>query len=89
MEKFVEENIKNSKTSNVSDIRFKWYHLVQQEIEMWINLCCKDKKHKQVSIDDFDWIVKRRGFNEHMVKVLINILSEIGLGKKIKEYKYE
>jgi hypothetical protein len=79
------------------NITFKWVHLVQQEIEMWISLCsssssnsnliidCKNEiyKHGHVEIDDFDFICKRRGFTPSMINFLVDVLKEIGIGEKL------
>jgi len=78
------------------NITFKWVHLVQQEIEMWISLCssssnsnliidCKNEiyKHGYVEIDDFDFICNRRGFTPAMIDFLVDILKEIGIGEKL------
>ena len=48
------------------NIGFKWAHLVQQEILMWISLCCGDTvEYDQVPLDDFKFIINRRGFSKN------------------------
>lgn len=67
------------------NIGFKWSHLVQQEILMWISLCCGDTvEYDQVSLDDFKFIINRRGFTPRMVATLKDILIGIGIGNELK-----
>ena len=54
---------------------FKWTQLVWQEIIMWIRL------REQVSQEDFDWIISRRGFDQKMVSYLKSTLTHVGLSK--------
>lgn len=71
---------------NDNAIGFKWTHLIQQEIWMWISLCCGDVvDYDQVPLEDFKFIVNRRGFTPRITNNLRNILVEIGIGKKLKE----
>jgi len=83
---------------NDKNIDFKWGHLVAQEIKMWIDLCCfsdvtidcenEKYEHGFVSLEDFNYIADRRGFTPRMRKFLIDILKDIGIGKKLsKEIK--
>jgi hypothetical protein len=79
-------------------IDFKYSHLLQQEIEMWIRTCCyygTDKigvkidldnetyTHGQVTRDDFEDICKRRGFTPSMKMILKLILVKIGIGENL------
>lgn len=69
---------------NDSAICLKWTHLLNQEIWMWIKLCCsEDVEYSQVSLNDFDFIVKRRGFTPRIVNVLRDVLVNIGIGKEL------
>ena len=66
-------------------IGFKWTHLLNQEIYMWISLCCGDTvEYSQVPLDDFNFIVKRRGFTPRITKTLRDFLIDIGIGKELK-----
>jgi len=55
------------------DLNWKWGQLMKQEFRMWI---CSDKP---VSIDEVNWLVSRRGFNEMQKEVLIEGLGMLGL----------
>jgi hypothetical protein len=78
-----------------NNILFKWGHLIQQEIEMWISLCCFTNifldcekfqyKHGMVSPDDFNEIIVRRGFTPKMTSFLMAILKEIGIGEELNK----
>lgn len=71
--------------SNDENIGFKWTHLMEQEMLMWISLCCGDTvEYDQVPLDDFEFIINRRGFRPRMVDTLKNILIEIGIGNELK-----
>ena len=69
--------------------KFKWIHLIPQEIEMWIRICChsgctvdcerEEYKVGMISERDFLYIVNIRGFNEHMIRFLSDILNHIGI----------
>jgi len=82
---------------NDKNIDFKWGHLVGQETEMWIRLCCfsystidcENEKyiHGNVSLEDFNDIVNRRGFTPRMRIFLIAILKDIGIGDNLKNEK--
>jgi hypothetical protein len=75
------------------NISFKWNHLVSQEIEMWMRLCCFSDaiidcekcqyKHGVVSLNDFNYIIIRRGFTPKMISFLIDILKDIGIGEQL------
>ena len=77
-----------------NNIHFKWNHLVSQEIEMWIHLCCythkeidfenRKYKHGIVSNSDFEYIVNRRGFTTNMANFTKKVLRDIGIGEKIE-----
>lgn len=77
------------------NICFKWQHLVDQEIWMWIKLGChsqaiidvENEKYEigQVDAKDFDEIVKRRGFTPRMISFLIKILKHVGIGDNLIE----
>ena len=78
-----------------TNITFKWGHLVAQEIEMWMRLCCfldsvidcKNEKYTpgNVSLEDFNYIVTRRGFTTRMRDFLIDILKDVGIGEKLNK----
>jgi len=71
---------------NDKNIGFKWSHLVQQEIEMWIRQCCGDVvEWTEVPLDDFEFIIKRRGFTPRMTNILKSILVDIGIGDNLKD----
>jgi len=79
--------LENDKTEFPKDehIDFKWIHLIQQEIEMYISLCSGDVvEYNQVPLDDFKLIVARRGFTPRMTNVLRDILVDIGIGNELK-----
>jgi hypothetical protein len=70
---------------NDNNIGFKWTHLMQQEIEMWITQCCGDvTEWEQVPMDDFEFIINRRGFTPRIITNLRNILIEVGIGNELK-----
>ena len=87
----VTEYIKNDSEEYTQDenISFKWQHLVSQEIEMWMRLCCfpdssidlerRTYHHGFVSKDDFQYIVQRRGFTPKMKSFLLDMLIKIGI----------
>ena len=77
-------------------IEFKWNHLIAQEIEMWMRLCCfsdgsnmiidcKNEAyiHGVVTTGEFDSICSRRGFTPTMRNFLIDILKDIGIGEQL------
>lgn len=67
------------------NIAFKWTHLMQQEIEMWITQCCGDvTEWEQVPMGDFEFIINRRGFTPRIIKNLKDILGNIGIGNELK-----
>lgn len=67
------------------DIFFKWTTLFGQEISMWILLCCGDVvEYDQVPLEDFNFIVNRRGFTPRIINTLKSILIEIGIGSELK-----
>jgi len=69
-------------------IGFKWGHLIHQEIKMYISLCSGDVvEYNQVPLDDFKFIVDRRGFTPRMTNVLRDILVDIGIGNELKGVK--
>ncbi len=80
--------------SGDSNIAFKWQHLVDQEIVMWIRLCCfsqstidvENERYEigQVEQKDFDGIVERRGFTPKMISFLLKTLKYIGIGNNLK-----
>ncbi len=80
--------------STINDVHFKWGHLVDQEICMWAKLCCYTHAKidcenliyeiAQVELEDFESIVLRRGFSNNMVKFMIRILKEMGIGNNLK-----
>lgn len=79
--------LENDKTEFPKDehIGFKWTHLIQQEIKMYISLCSGDNvEYSQVPLEDFKFIVHRRGFMPRMTNVLKNILVDIGIGNELK-----
>lgn len=79
--------LENDKTEFPKDehIGFKWIHLIQQEIKMYISLCSGDVvDYNQVPLDDFKLIVDRRGFTPRMTNVLRDILVDIGIGNELK-----
>ena len=70
------------------NIGFKWTHLLDQEIWMWIDLCCGEiVEYTQVPLDDFQFVVKRRGFTPRIVDVLRTMLVDLGIGEKLNEGK--
>ena len=83
----MQQDQENDQLEFVNDINinFKWTYLLMQEIEMCIRLCCGDTvKYSNVSTDEFDFIVERRGFTPRMEKRLKQILIKIGIGKELK-----
>jgi len=55
-----------------------------QEVKMWISLCCSDEvEYSQVPVDDFDFIVERRGFTPRIKQNLKIILQQIGIGDNL------
>jgi hypothetical protein len=69
---------------NDENIGFKWNHLMRQEILMWIDQCCGNVvAWDQIPIDDFKFIINRRGFTPRIIENLKNILKKIGIGEKI------
>jgi hypothetical protein len=79
------------------NIAFKWGHLIGQEMWMWIKLGCfssaiidiENEKYEigQVDNNDFDFIIKRRGFTPRMVAFLVKTLKYIGIGNNLKDKK--
>ena len=68
---------------NDENINFKWI-LLNQEILMWISLCCGDNvEYNQVPLDDFNFIVNRRGFTPRITSFLRDILKDIGIGDEL------
>ena len=75
------------------NIQFKWGHLLQQEINMWVSLACSidakiDCENEtfevgQVRLEDFNNICERRGFTPRIISELRNILKEIGIGNNL------
>lgn len=53
---------------------FKWSELVWQEIQMYVFI------GEQVTPDEFDWLVKRRGFDTLMIDYLKEMLGYLGIG---------
>lgn len=80
------------------NIDFKWKYLVDQEIKMWISLCCyawstADEDNQtyivgQVSKEDYDHIVERRGFTPRMIHALNENLKAIGIGLNLPLNKW-
>lgn len=78
---------------NDQNIDFKWTHLFQQEVIMWSKLCsnthaiidCENEKYEvgQVSIDDFNEIIRRRGFTPKLIAHIKLVLKEIGIGDNL------
>jgi len=71
--------------TNDEHVSFKWTHLIQQEIKMYISLCSGNNvEYNQVPLDDFKFIINRRGFTPRMIDALKNILVDIGIGNELK-----
>jgi hypothetical protein len=78
---------------NDPNIVFKWQHLVAQEIEMWIRLGCFSKsvvsdenetyEVGQIDSEDFDEIVKRRGFTPRIISFMVKTLRHVGIGNNL------
>lgn len=60
-----------------TNVNFMWSQLVWQEIGMWI------REGKQVNKDEFNWMVKRRGFDNYMENYLKELLKYVSLGKEL------
>jgi hypothetical protein len=58
---------------------FKWGHLIWQEISMWVS------ENKQVTPEDFKFIVERRGFDYDMANYLLELVKYSGLGGRLEE----
>lgn len=56
---------------------FKWNQLVTQEIFMWCRL------EKQVTLEEFEYISRMRGFDQHMRVFLTDLVKLAGLGKQL------
>jgi len=75
---------------NDENAKFKWNHLISQEIKMWMRICVfqncvidyKNEKYKHgiVTVEEFDEICSRRGFNIDMINLIVDILKFIGIG---------
>ena len=75
------------------NIQFKWWHLFNQEVLMWARIgCtsdaiidCENEKYEvgQVALDDFNEIVKIRGFTPRMISSMREVLKEIGIGNNL------
>lgn len=91
IQKYIEEDM--IEFPNDENIYFKWKHLVSQEIEMWIKLCCYSEslidcenekyQHGLVKKEDFDFICERRGFTPKMKTFLADILKQIEIGEDL------
>lgn len=67
------------------NIDFKWVHLLHQEVWMWVDLCCGNiAEYSQVPLDEFNFIVERRGFTPRITKTLSDVLIAIGIGEELK-----
>ncbi len=66
------------KLSQKDDPYFYWKQLVWQEIDMYIKL------GEQVTKEDFNCLIKRRGFDKYMINYLREMIIYVGLGKEIK-----
>ena len=70
------------------DIDFKWCQLMPQEISMWISLCYSDDTdYDQVTVDDFNFIINRRGFTPRITNNLRNILVKLGIGYELVKHQ--
>ena len=73
----MDDNQRKLDESVAKDKGFKWGHLVWQEITMWIQI------GDQVTVEDFQWLANRRGFDYPMRAYLIDIMIHVGLGKSL------
>lgn len=70
---------------NDENLEFKWTQLIQQEIMMYISLCSENNSEdNQVQLEDFNILIKRRGFTPRMINTLKEVLVNIGIGNDLK-----
>lgn len=68
-----------------NNLAFKWNHLIQQEIRMYISLCSGNTvEYSQVPLDDFELLIDRRGFTPRMINCLKTVLVDLGIGNELK-----
>lgn len=65
---YIVEQIEASDDKNAAT--FKWGQLVWQEVVMYIGLG---------TVEDFQWLCKRRGFDAPQRKILREVLEHVGL----------